>query len=76
MQEAAATAPVPITVSGSYERPRLSLTFQGLVFEGRTVQGTFQGSYISFTGVSGLLRLTAEGYSRDIEVLLQEPPEV
>jgi hypothetical protein len=63
---------VPITVTGSYVRPRLSLTFSGMVIEGNAVQGTFEGDYTSIGGVVGTLRLTGTGYSRDVPVLLQE----
>jgi hypothetical protein len=43
-----------------------------MTFEGRALQGTFQGSYTSVGGISAPLHLTATGYSRDITVLLQE----
>jgi hypothetical protein len=61
------------TVSGSYQRPRLALTFRGMTYHGRTVDGTFQGDYGSVAGISGMLHLTATGYSKDIDLLLQEP---
>lgn len=72
MKEAAAAATVPITVTGTFQRPQLSLTFSGMIFEGRAVQGTFQGSYTRVGGITGPLRLTATGYSRDVTILLQE----
>ncbi len=72
MKEAAAPGTVPITVTGTFQRPQLSLTITGMTFEGRAVQGTFQGSYTTVGGISAPLRLTATGYSRDITVLLQE----
>ena len=72
MKEAAAPGTVPITVTGTFARPQLSLTISGMTFEGRTVQGTFQGSYTSAGGISAPLHLTATGYSRDVTVLLQE----
>lgn len=72
MRESAAPSSVPITVTGSYVRPRLSLTFSGMVIEGNAVQGTFEGDYTSIGGVVGTLRLTGTGYSRDVPVLLQE----
>lgn len=72
MKEAAAPGTVPITVTGTFGRPQLSLTISGMTFEGRTVQGTFQGSYTSAGGISAPLHLTATGYSRDVTVLLQE----
>ncbi len=73
MKETTATGTVPITVTGTYQRPQLTLTFQGIVFEGRTVEGSFQGAYTSFIGITAPLRLTTTDYTRDIEVLLQEP---
>jgi hypothetical protein len=72
MKEAAAPGPVPITVTGTFQRPQLSLTISGMTFEGRAVQGTFQGSYTTVGGISAPLRLTAPGYSRDVTILLQE----
>jgi hypothetical protein len=72
MKEAAAPATVPITVTGTFQRPQLSITITGMTFEGRAVQGTFQGSYTTVGGISGPLRLTATGYSRDVAILLQE----
>lgn len=72
MKEAAAADPVPITVTGTFQRPQLSLTISGMRYEGRPVQGTFQGSYTSVGGISAPLQLTATGYSRDVTILLQE----
>ena len=72
MKETAAAASVPITVTGTFSRPMLSLTIGGMVFEGRTVQGTVQGSYTTVGGISGPLQLTGTGYSREITILLQE----
>jgi hypothetical protein len=72
MKEAAAAGTVPITVTGTYQRPQLSLTFSGMTFEGRAVQGTFQGSYTTVGGISGPLQLTATGYSKSVTILLQE----
>ena len=72
MKETAATEPIPITVTGTFQRPQLSLTFHGMIVEGRPVEGTFQGGYISIGGIAAPLRLTAEGYSRDLSILLQE----
>lgn len=73
MKEAAAPGTVPITVTGTFQRPQLSLTISGMVFEGRAVQGTFQGSYTTVGGISAPVHLTATGYTRDITILLQEP---
>jgi hypothetical protein len=73
MKETAAANAVPITVTGTYQRPQLSLTFSGMAFEGRTgVQGTFQGSYTTVGGISAPLQLTATGYSKNVVILLQE----
>lgn len=74
MREAQAAAAVPMTVAGTYNRPNLSLTFTGMVYEGRDVIGTFAAPYTSFAGVSGTLRLTAESYAESLSVLLQEGP--
>ena len=72
MKEAAAASSVPITVTGTFQRPQLSLTFSGMTFEGRAVQGTFTGSYTTVGGISGPLQLRATGYSKDVTILLQE----
>ncbi|HEX2203180.1 MAG TPA: hypothetical protein VHG91_07770 [Longimicrobium sp.] len=72
MKEAAAPGTVPITVTGTFQRPQLSLTVSGMTFEGRAVQGTFQGSYTTVGGISAPLHLTAAGYTRDVTILLQE----
>ena len=74
MREAQAPAAVPITVAGTYDRPNLSLTFTGMVYEGRDVIDTFAAPYTSFSGVSGTLRLTGESYARSLSLLLQEGP--
>jgi hypothetical protein len=74
MKEATAPASVPITLTGTFTRPALSLTISGMVFEGRSVQGTVQGSYTTVGGISAPLRLTGDGgYTREITILLQEP---
>jgi|SRR5215213_5278074 len=72
MKEAAAPGAVPITITGTYQRPQLSLTISGMTFEGRAVQGTLQGSYTTVGGIIAPLHLTAAGYSKDVEILLQE----
>ena len=72
MKETAAAGTVPITITGTYQRPQLSLTISGMTFEGRAVQGTFQGSYTTVGGILAPLHLTAAGYSRDVTILLQE----
>jgi hypothetical protein len=72
MKETGAAGTIPITVTGTFQRPQLSLTISGMTFESRAVQATFQGSYTTVGGISAPLHLTATGYSRDITVLLQE----
>ncbi|HEY0153093.1 MAG TPA: hypothetical protein VGB92_13905 [Longimicrobium sp.] len=72
MKEAAAASAVPITIAGTFQRPQLSLTISGMTFEGRAVQATFQGSYTTVGGISAPLQLTATGYSRNVNILLQE----
>jgi hypothetical protein len=72
MKETAAANPVPITVTGTFQRPTLSLTFTGMNFEGRAVQGTFQANYTTAGGISGPLHLVGTGYSKDVTILLQE----
>jgi hypothetical protein len=72
MKETAAAASVPITVTGTYQRPQLGLVISGMTFEGRAVQGTFQGSYTTVGGISAPLQLTATGYSKSVTILLQE----
>lgn len=77
IREADAAAAMPITVAGSYNRPNLSLTFSGMVYEGRAVVGSFVASYDSFTGVNGTLRLTGADYAKSLALFLQEgmPPQ-
>jgi hypothetical protein len=60
------------TVSGTYQRPQLTLTFTRMVYQGRAVEGSFQGNYDSIGGVGGTLHLKAADYSKDIDLLLQE----
>lgn len=72
MKETNAVASVPITVTGSFQRPALTLTFSGMVYEGKTVEGSFQGSYTTVGGIASTLQLSASGYSKALPVLLQE----
>lgn len=72
MKEANAAFAVPITVSGTYQRPNLTLAFDGMVYESLAVKGAVQGSYTTVGGIGATLRLTAPGYARDIPILLQE----
>jgi hypothetical protein len=64
---------LPITVSGTFHRPTLVLTFDGMVYEDRAVTGAFRADYLSVGGIFESLRLTADGYQRTIPILLQEP---
>ncbi|HVG44752.1 MAG TPA: hypothetical protein VM890_08475 [Longimicrobium sp.] len=72
MREQPGAATVPITVTGTFSRPALSLTFSGMTYQGHAVQGTVSGSYTSVGGVSAPLLLTGTGYSTTVQVLLQE----
>ncbi len=72
MKETNAATPISVNVTGTFNRPLLSLTFEGMVFETRAVTGAAQGSYTTVGGIGTTLRLTAPGYSRDMGVLLQE----
>lgn len=72
MKEGNAASAVPITVSGTFQRPMLTLSFDGIVYESRQVKGVAQGSYTTVGGIATTLTLTAPGYSRDVAILLQE----
>jgi hypothetical protein len=72
MREQPGAATVPVTVTGTFSRPALSLTFSGMTYQGHAVQGTVSGSYTSVGGVSAPLLLTGTGYSTTVQVLLQE----
>jgi hypothetical protein len=72
MKEEGAPAAVPITVTGTFQRPVLTLAFDGMVYESRQVKGAIQGSYTTVGGIVAPLTLTAPGYSREISILLQE----
>jgi hypothetical protein len=72
MREQPGAATVPVTVTGTFNRPALSLTFSGMTYQGHAVQGTISGSYTSVGGVAGNLLLTGTGYSSTVQLLLQE----
>ncbi len=72
MKEDSAAAAVPITVTGTFQRPALTLAFDGMVVDARQVKGAAQGNYTTVGGVSATLTLTGTGYTRDIPILLQE----
>ena len=67
-----ASSAIPITVTGTFQRPTLTLAFDGMVFESRQVKGTASGSYTTVGGIATTLTLSAPGYSREIPILLQE----
>ncbi len=72
MKEDSAAAGVPITVSGTFQQPVLTLAFDGMVVESRQVRGTLQGSYTTVGGIATTMTLSAPGYTRDVPILLQE----
>jgi hypothetical protein len=72
MKEDSATAAVPITVTGTFQRPALTLVFDGIVYESHQARGVAQGSYTTVGGIGTTLTLTAPGYSREVAILLQE----
>jgi hypothetical protein len=72
MKEESAPAAVPIAVTGSYQRPVLTLAFSGMVYEAHQASGAAQGNYTTVGGISTTLKLTGTGYTRDVVILLQE----
>lgn len=72
MKEDSALAPVPIVVSGTFQRPVLTLTIDGIVYESHAVKAVVQGNYVTVGGIAATLKLTAPGYARDVPILLQE----
>jgi hypothetical protein len=74
LRDRSADAVVPITVTGRYERPTVYLTFRGMQYEGRTVEGDFMGTNTPFLGASGTLKLTAEGYEASVRLGLHRGP--
>jgi hypothetical protein len=72
MKEDSVPSAVPITVSGTFQRPMLTLAFDGMVYESHQVKGVAQGSYTTVGGIGTTLALTAPGYSREVTILLQE----
>lgn len=71
-KEEGAPTPVPVTVTGTYQRPVLTLAFEGIVYETQQVKGSVQGSYTTVGGIGAALNLTAPGYARSVQVLFQE----
>lgn len=74
MKEQNAAAAVPITITGTFQRPVLTLAFNGMVVESRQVTGAVQGSYTTVGGIGTTLTLSAPGYTRELPILLQEKP--
>lgn len=72
MKEDSAPAAVPIVITGSFQRPMLTLNIDGMVVDGRQVKGFAQGSYTTVGGIGTTLKLTGTDYSRDVQILLQE----
>lgn len=72
MKETAAAGSVPITLSGTFQRPALSLSISGMVFEGKAVEGKIEGSYTTAAGISAPLVLTSGTSTRELTILLQE----
>jgi hypothetical protein len=63
---------VPIAITGTFQRPVLTLAINGVVYESHQASGTASGSYVTVGGISTTLHLTGTGYSRDVAILLQE----
>jgi len=64
-------AAVPVTVTGTFQRPSLSLTINGMAYQGRTVTASIQGSY-SGVVFSAPMQLTATGFAQTLTVILSE----
>jgi hypothetical protein len=72
MKEENVAAAVPITINGTYQRPLLILTFTGIVCEGHQATGTLQGNYTTVGGIATTMTLNDIGYTRSLNLLLQE----
>jgi len=72
MKENSTAPAVPFTVSGTFQRPMLTLAFEGMVYESRQVKGVAQGAYTTIGGIATNLTLTAPGYTRDIAIVMHE----
>ena len=62
---------VPISVSGTFQRPALELTITGMSYGGRAVTGHLDASYNNII-VSTPLELTATGYSQNLQLIISE----
>ena len=72
MKHVSAANATPITVSGTFNRPVLSLTIHGMVYEGTTVQGVMQGSYTTVGGIATDIRMTGTNFDRTEPILIFE----
>lgn len=72
MQERGVVGTLPVTITGSFQRPVLALAVEGMRYEGRVVRGTFRGSYTTAGGIGDTLVLTADGYTKRLRMLMQE----
>ena len=61
MRESSTATPVPITVTGTFHRPTLVLTFTGMGYEARSVVGIYRADYTTVAGLFASLQLTSEG---------------
>ena len=68
MKEGDAATTVPITVTGPFQRPLLSLTFNGMTYAGRSVQGTASGNYTTVGGIFTALQLAEVGYAQSWQI--------
>lgn len=58
---------MPITVAGTYRRPSVSLTFSGIVYQGRNVNASLDFTNAAFAA-NGALKLVADGYATSLTV--------
>lgn len=72
MKESRTGSVLPFTVSGTYRRPMLALTFIGLRYQGDPVKATLEGEYTTVGGISTILQLTGANASHAVAILLQE----
>ena len=72
MQARGAPAALPLTIAGSYHRPALPLTFDGMVYEGHAVRGTALGQYTSVGSVVDTRALAGDGYTQWLRLRFRE----
>ncbi len=67
---------LPITVTGTYQRPLLSLTIDGIRIDQQVLDGTWRGSYTAAGPILEALQLTPAvegmGDTREVTILLEE----